>query len=162
MNTLSLTSKAFSNNDMIPAEFTCEGENINPPLSIKNIPNNTLSLAIVVEDPDIPVEVQKKMNIATYDHWVAFNIPPSTQEITKNQSVGTQGFNSSGDAGYTGPCPPAQYKPVEHRYIFTLYAVDITLDLSRGSSKDELSEAMKDHIIESTTLTGRYRLQEAV
>lgn len=159
MDTFTLTSEAFAADDLIPTPYTREGENSSPPLSITNTPDGTMSLAITVEDPDIPQAVQSKMDIAIFDHWVAFNIPPSTKEIPEGSSIGTQGTNSGGELGYTGPCPPAEHEPVEHRYIFTVFALDTTLDLPEGATKEELRLAMQDHTIATAELVGRYRMQ---
>jgi hypothetical protein len=159
MSKFTLTSSAFSEGDSIPLTYTCEGKNINPPLSISDTPENTMSLAIVVEDPDIPAKVKEKMKITVFDHWVAYNIPPSTKDISADDPIGTQGSNSSGEVGYTGPCPPAAYEPVEHRYVFTVYALDTTFDLPEGATKEELLKAMNKHIVSTAKLIGQYRMQ---
>lgn len=161
MDTFTLTSTVFEEGGMMPARFTCDGENINPPLKIGTIPDGTMSLAITVVDPDIPSEVQEKMGISVFDHWLAFNIPPSTKEISENTPAGTQGANSGGAVGYTGPCPPAEFEPVEHRYIFTVYALDTTIDLPEGATMNEFLDQITGHEISTAELTGRYRKQTA-
>lgn len=166
MSTFQLTSPAFDNDESIPKKYTCEGENISPPLTIGGVPEKAETLVMIVADPDIPDEVRESMGIEIFDHWVAFNIASdkfSGGEVTieAGSSVGTQGVNSSGDLGYTGPCPPAQYEPTEHRYIFSLYALDDTLNLQQGASKAEVMEAMKGKIVEKAELVGRYEKNEA-
>jgi Raf kinase inhibitor-like YbhB/YbcL family protein len=159
MDTLTLTSEAFAAGDLIPTTYSCEGENVNPPLEISNTPEGTISLVIIVEDPDIPTAVKEKMGIDIFDHWIAYNIPPSTTEIEADTPIGTQGANSSGKTGYTGPCPPKDHEPTEHRYIFSVYALDTTLDLSEGVTKPELQKEMVGHVIEIAELIGRYEKQ---
>ncbi len=150
---MKLKSSVFENNTSIPPRYTCDGENINPPLTISEIPKGTISLVLIVDDPDIPNVVKEKMNIHTYDHWILFNIPPDTTEIAENSTAhGVQGINSNGDNTYTGCCPPDK----EHRYFFKLYALDTMLDLPEGSTKQEVETAMKEHIIEQTELVGKY------
>lgn len=159
MADFSLTSPVFSDGEMIPVEYTCEGENVSPPLTISNVPEKALSLAIIVEDPDIPEAVKEQMDIEVFDHWIVYNIPPSVQEVAPGVAVGTPGVNSGDSVGYTGPCPPAEHEPTEHRYVFTLYALDVTLELPEGASKSELKTAMQDHVIGTCQLVGRYEMQ---
>jgi len=151
----SLTSPAFENGGSIPSKYTCDGErNLNPPLSIMGVPSGTQSLTLIMEDPDIP----KKVNPDDmFDHWLLFNIPPSIREIPEGESSGLQGMNSAGMHGYTGPCPPPQLEPSEHRYFFRLYALDTELALPYGVSKTEVLKAMQGHMLEETELMGRYR-----
>lgn len=156
MDTFTLTSDAFAPNKAIPARFSCEGEDVNPPLSIAGTPDGTMSLAVVMEDPDIPDAVKSQMGIEIFDHWVAYNIPPSTKEIAADDSIGTQGANSGDGIGYTGPCPPAEHEPTEHRYVFSVYALDTTLDLLEGATKSELHDSMEGHVIATAELVGRY------
>lgn len=159
MATLTLSSDAFEPDDMIPARFTCEGENINPPLTITDTPDGTMSLALVVEDPDLPGQVKKQLGIEIFDHWVAYNIPPSTTDIPADEPIGTQGQNSGEEVGYTGPCPPAGHTPTKHRYIFTVYAIDTTLNLEEGATKEELMSAIRGHTVASAELVGYYEMQ---
>lgn len=150
---LKLTSSAFKDGRSIPSRFTCEGENINPELSIKNAPAGTVSLALLMDDPDIPESVKKNMGFAVFDHWVVFNIPSDTTEIPEGQRPpGVEGMNSAGQ-GYTGPCPPDG----EHRYFFKLYALDTMLDLNKSATKARVEKAMKRHIIEKAQLMGVYK-----
>ena len=146
ISNMKLTSSAFANHDSIPQEFTCDGANINPPLSISSVPENTKSLALIVEDPDAVV--------GTFIHWVVWNIPPETREIAKgNEPDGAKGKGSSGKLGYIGPCPPSG----THRYYFGLYALDAKLDLPVGSTKTDLENVMQGHILEQTHLMGTYK-----
>ena len=150
---LKLTSPAFAEGGTIPSRFTCEGENINPELRIGNAPAGTRSFALLVDDPDIPESVKKNMGLDVFDHWVIFNIPADTIEITEGRvSVGVEGMNSAGQ-GYTGPCPPDG----EHRYFFKLYALDVLLDLNKSATKMRVEQAMKGHIIEKAQLIGVYK-----
>lgn len=159
MAVFSLTSPAFSEGEPVPEEYTCEGRNISPPLTVSDAPKEAKSLAVIVEDPDIPEAVQEKIGIEIFDHWVAYNIPPSTQEMDSGSTIGTQGMNSAESIGYTGPCPPAEHNPTKHRYVFSVYALDTTLDLPEGVGKDKLKQAMQGHVLETAQLTGWYEMQ---
>ena len=143
---MKLTSPAFANNDIIPSEFTCDGADASPPLIISDVPSNAKSLALVMDDPDAPV--------GTWDHWIAFNIPPSTKQISKRaEPEGIAGKNSWGRTGYGGPCPPSG----THRYFFKLYALDTILNLPEGATKKDLEKAMQGHIIAKAELMGTYK-----
>tara|TARA_Y100000310_G_scaffold323005_1_gene382816 strand:- start:51 stop:605 length:555 start_codon:yes stop_codon:yes gene_type:complete len=143
---MKLTSPSFENNNEIPSEFTCDGPNILPELNIAETPENTKSLALIMDDPDAPG--------GTWIHWVVFNIPPETKVIQKNtEPRGIQGTTSFGRLEYGGPCPPSG----THRYFFKLYALDAALDLKEGSDKAALEQAMDGHIIESSELIGNYK-----
>ena len=123
---LKIRSVAFSHGGYIPPRYTCEGEDVNPPLEISDIPENTKSLALIVEDPDAPR--------GTYDHWIVWNIPPH-EAIKENSHPGISGRNSFGNRGYGGPCPPSG----SHRYFFKVYALDSNLDIQPGSDKKNLT-----------------------
>ncbi|GIW69038.1 MAG: hypothetical protein KatS3mg100_532 [Candidatus Parcubacteria bacterium] len=145
MSELSLTSPTFSNGGVIPKTYTCDGEDICPPLRISGVPENAKALALIMDDPDAPVGV--------WDHWVVFNIPPDVEEIPEGtEPSGVSGRNSWGREGYDGPCPPDR----EHRYFFRLYALDEPLALSSGSTKEEVLRAMEGHILAQAELMGRY------
>lgn len=146
---LTLKSSAFREGDIIPRKFTCDGDNVNPLLEIKNVPSGTKSFALVVDDPDAT-------NGKTWDHWVMWNIDPKTQYIMEDNlpSGAVQGLNSWNKNKYGGPCPPQGAKP--HRYMFKLYALDALLDLPASSMKAQLGSAMAGHIIGQTTLMGLY------
>ena len=141
---LTIKSIAFSQGGHIPKKYTCEGEDINPPLEIKGIPEKTKTLAIIVEDPDAPN--------GTFDHWLVWNIPPN-EPIAENHIPGISGRNSFGKTGYGGPCPPSG----SHRYYFKIYALDINLDLLAGSDKKALQKAMQNHVLASGELMAHYK-----
>jgi hypothetical protein len=135
----------FKDNERIPSKYTCDGKNINPPLEFTDVPKNTKSLVLIVDDPDSPSGV--------FTHWILWNILPGTKSIKEN-SVPTgaeEGTNDFGNVGYGGPCPHSG----THRYKFALYALDTKLNFSNGT-KDSLEKAMKGHIIDKAILTGIY------
>lgn len=152
-HTLILKSSAFSHEGRIPPKYTCDGENMSPPLSWEGAPPDTKSFVLIVEDPDVPKELVPE---GVFYHWVLFNISKETKGIDEGASAGTGGNNSSNTWSYYGPCPPTQFEPSTHRYIFTLYALDSTLDFSRGASKQMIEDAMKEHILDKTELIGSY------
>lgn len=148
---LSITSSAFKDQGSIPARFTCDGEGFNPPLAFNGVPSGTRSLALIMEDPDVPKSIRPD---GMWDHWTVWNISPTTGAILENAPPGgVMGTNTGGDVGYFGPCPPDR----EHRYFFKLTALDTTLTLPQGSSKAEVLKAMKGHILASAQLVGRYK-----
>lgn len=154
MSSLTLSSSVFENNGAIPAEFTCDGRQVNPPLAISGVPEGTKSLALIMDDPDVPKQIKSD---GLFVHWVLFNIPPETKDIMSGTTVGTAGSNGAGKAEYTGPCPPPQYEPSTHRYFFKLYALDTVLDLPEGASKQDVEEAMQGHILAEAQLLGNYK-----
>ncbi len=142
-----ITSPVFEEGKPIPAKHTCMGDDINPPLEIEGVPKETVSLVLIMDDPDAPV--------GTWDHWIMWNISPDTTEI-KEKSVpqhAVQGKNSWGMNRYGGPCPPSG----THRYFFKLYALDTTLDLPANSNKRELEFAMQQKILTQAQLIGTYK-----
>jgi Raf kinase inhibitor-like YbhB/YbcL family protein len=143
--TLNVSSPSFKQNGMIPSVYTCEGKNINPSITIKNIPAKTMSLALIVDDPDAPK--------GTFDHWVIWNIDPSATTINENSAPGTEGKNGSGKNGYMGPCPPSG----THHYYFKVYALNAKLNLAGGASKKQLEAAMKGHMLAKAELIGLYK-----
>ena len=143
MRELMIKSSAFANNGSIPTKYTCDGEDVNPPLNIEGIPQETQSLALTVDDPDAPM--------GTWDHWVVWNISPSN-EIKENTTPGVQGVNDFRKHSYGGPCPPSG----THRYFFKVYALDTKLNLSPNSRKKELEKAMQGHILAKGETIGRY------
>ncbi|OGG80517.1 kinase inhibitor [Candidatus Kaiserbacteria bacterium RIFCSPLOWO2_01_FULL_54_13] len=151
---LSLTSLDFSSGGVIPAKFTCDGEQVNPELSISGVPEGAKSLALIMDDPDVPKQLKPD---GVFDHWTLFNIPPQTREIAHGVTVGVVGKNGAGKVEYIGPCPPPQYEPSEHRYFFRLYALDSMLDLPEGASKADVLKVMQGHIIAQTELMGKYK-----
>jgi len=144
MKELTITSPAFENNKLIPSKYTCDGDNVNPPLNIEGIPEETKSLVLIVDDPDAPM--------GTWDHWIVWNIPP-TNKIEENSIPGTEGLNDFRKHSYGGPCPPSR----THRYFFKVYALDTKLDLDPNSRKKDVEKAMKDHILAKGELVGLYR-----
>lgn len=147
---MKLTSTAFSEKGIIPSLYTCEGKNINPPLEISGVPANAKSLVLIMDDPDVPKTLRAD---GMYDHWVVFNIPPATRKIAENSTPhGVLGQNTGGKNQWIGPCPPDR----EHRYFFKLYALDKLLDLPAGSTKKQVEQAMKGHILAECQLMGRY------
>lgn len=155
MNTiLKLESPAFSNGEFIGAKYTCDELNINPPLEISGVPEGAQSLVLVMDDPDVPKVLRPD---GVFDHWVLYNIPPTTTFFDEGQFEGTAGNNGRGEAKYTGPCPPTEYEPTTHRYFFKLYALDIpTLNFIKAPTKEEVLTAIEGHIIAETELMGKY------
>ena len=141
---LQITSPAFGHNQMIPKEYTCQGEDINPPLEIRGIPPGTKTLALIMDDPDAPM--------GTWDHWLVYNIP-LVEKIERNRVPGTQIKNSFGKVNYGGPCPPSG----THRYFFKLYALDAAPTLTPSASKKVLEKAMEGHTLDQTELIGLYK-----
>lgn len=147
---LLITSTAFSSDGTIPTRFTCDGENISPELVFANVPVGTQSLALTLEDPDVPRAVRAD---GMWNHWVVWNMSPETTRLNEGQvPLGLIGKGTNGKASYLGPCPPDR----EHRYFFTLYALDATLSISAGATKEELLKALAPHLIEKATLIGLY------
>jgi hypothetical protein len=144
-----LESSAFANNTNIPSKFTCDGEDINPPLSIKEVPIEAKSLVLIMDDPDAPM--------GTWLHWTVWNIDPATSEIVENSIPpgAGEGATDFSRPGYGGPCPPGG----THRYFFKLYALDIELNLATGAKLKELEQAMAGHIIDQAELIGLYQRQ---
>lgn len=140
-----LKSPAFGEGERIPTEHSCEGGNSSPKLELEGVPEDTKSLALIMDDPDAPS--------GTFVHWVAWNIPIS-EEIPEDAHIGLEGMNSAGRKGYTGPCPPPGHGP--HRYYFKVYALDGELDLPEGAGKADLEKAMEGHIIAKAETMGTY------
>jgi Raf kinase inhibitor-like YbhB/YbcL family protein len=144
MANLEVKSPAFEKNGMIPTKYTCEGEDINPPLTISGIPDAAKTLALTIEDPGAPS--------GTFDHWVVWNIP-TNGKIKENMSSGTQGKNGANQVGYTGMCPPSG----THKYIFTVYALDTKLELDENAHKKDLKKAIQGHILAEGQLIAYYK-----
>lgn len=142
-NDLEVTSPAFEQMSAIPVKFTCDGENINPELAIKNIPEGTESLALIMDDPDAPS--------GDFVHWVMWNIP-LTGKIEENSAPGVEGLNGRLQQGYTGPCPPSG----THRYFFKIYPLNTKLDLPENTGKEGLMKAMQGHSTVMYALVGTY------
>jgi len=155
---MSVTSPNFDGGGTIPSSFTCDGANGSPPLEVRNVPNEAETLALVVDDPDAR-EVAGKVWV----HWLLWNAPADTEEIPRavspGESIGdidgaVQGTNDNGEVGYSGPCPPEGDGP--HTYRFTLYALNTTLDLEPGATRDELENAVEGNVVAQTRLEGTY------
>lgn len=142
---MQLTSPDFNAGNAIPARFTCDGDDISPELIVAGVPEQSSTLTLIVDDPDAPA--------GTWDHWIAFNITPGTPIPANVGGLGTPGLNSWGRTGYGGPCPPGG----THRYFFTVYALDVSLDLPSGATKNEVLQAMRGHILAEAALMGTYR-----
>jgi len=152
---LTLTSPAFVDGGFIPAKYTCDGEEVNPPLKISGVPKEADSLVLVMDDPDIPSAVKEKNGIDKFNHWVLYNLPPDTTEIPEGIK-GETGLNTTGAAAYIGPCPPPQYEPTEHRYVFRLYAIKGKLNFIKTPTLDEVETAAKSAALAEAELVGRY------
>ncbi|TRZ64179.1 MAG: YbhB/YbcL family Raf kinase inhibitor-like protein [Spirochaetia bacterium] len=141
-----ITSPTFQHNSLIPSKYTCDGDNVNPPLEIKDVPRGTKSLALIVDDPDAPG--------GTWIHWIVWNIDPKTVQIPENSvpDKATEGQTSFGDLGYGGPCPPSGI----HHYFFKLYTLDIILSISSQADKTALEKVMEGHILDKAELIGLY------
>jgi Raf kinase inhibitor-like YbhB/YbcL family protein len=144
MSQLTIKSSAFEHNKPMPKKYTCVGEDINPPLTIEGTPPKTKSLVLLMDDPDAVNGI--------FDHWVVWNIPPSTTNIAENTVPGTEGLNSGREHGYYSPCPPSG----THRYFFKVYALDTELELSANSKKKDVEKAMQGHILAKGELIGLF------
>ena len=151
---LKLESSAFAHEGEIPRKYTCQGDDISPPLSWSGLPKGTKSLVLIVDDPDAPDPAAPKM---TWVHWVLYDIPPSAKGLAEAESElppGTkQGLTSFKKTGYGGPCPPIG----RHRYFHKLYALDSTLSNLNQPDKDAVVAAMKGHVIGQVELIGTYK-----
>jgi Raf kinase inhibitor-like YbhB/YbcL family protein len=141
---IKVSSNAFAHESMIPIKYTCDGENINPSLDLKDIPEEAKCLVLIVDDPDAPIN--------TWVHWLVWNIPV-THHIKENEIHGVQGLNDFQQHRYGGPCPPSG----THRYFFKVYALDALLDLPDTAKKLHLEKAMSEHIIAFGELIGLYK-----
>jgi Raf kinase inhibitor-like YbhB/YbcL family protein len=149
-----IISNAFSHEGAIPPIYTCEGKDISPPISWSDVPPGTMSLALIVDDPDAPDPLAPKM---TWVHWVLYNLPPTSDglpESVKALPAGAgEGVNDWKRTGYGGPCPPTG----RHRYFHKLYALDTMLPDLKQPTKAKLEEAMKGHILSEARLMGTYQ-----
>jgi Raf kinase inhibitor-like YbhB/YbcL family protein len=147
MNGLTISSPVFHDNSAIPAKYTCDGKDVNPPLRIDNVPPEAKSLVLIVDDPDAPK--------GAWVHWVVWNIDPGTNEIQENTVPrGAQlGVNDFKRHDFGGPCPPSG----THRYFFKLYALDTTLNLPKTTKKVDVEKAMEGHIIARSQVMGLYK-----
>lgn len=151
---MQITSSVFTEGSMIPPKYTCDGQDISPPLAWKDVPTGTKSFALICDDPDAPM--------GTWVHWVAYNIPPDMSKFDEDvktekefKSGMKQGSNSWPNIGYGGPCPPSG----THRYYFKLYALDTILDVKTGATKEQVLQAMGGHVLAEAQLMGKYKRQ---
>ena len=145
---MKLRCAAFGNGQLIPAKFTCDGENRSPPLLISDVPGGTKSLALICDDPDAPS--------GTFVHWVVWDMDASAREMPEGAvRMGQEGMNDFRKSGYGGPCPPRGHGT--HRYSFRLYALDTLLGKKGINSKEDLERAMEGHILSSAELMGTYK-----
>jgi Raf kinase inhibitor-like YbhB/YbcL family protein len=149
MTDLSLSSPEFEDGEPIPEKYGYTEANVNPPLTIRGVPPEAESLALVVDDPDAEEPAGK-----VWDHWLVWNIDPDREEIPEGWSSdeATEGQNDYGEAGYGGPNPPDR----EHTYRFRLYALDTTLACSPSATKEDLVDAMTGHVVDKARLDGTY------
>jgi Raf kinase inhibitor-like YbhB/YbcL family protein len=154
--TLKLVSGAFGEGETIPTIYTCQGEDISPPLSWSGVPDEARSLALIVDDPDAPDPRAPKM---TWVHWVLYNIPPDASGLLEGAGSGQlpagteEGLNDWRRTGYGGPCPPIG----RHRYFLKLYALDTELEGLSNPTKARLESAMEGHVIAQAQLVGTYQ-----
>ena len=143
---MKLTSPAFQHQQRIPAKYTCDGQDISPPLQIADAPPAAQSLVLIMDDPDAPR--------GTWVHWTVWNMEPKTSEIAENSGPpgAAQGMTDFRRPGYGGPCPPSG----THRYFFKLYALDTKLNLPAKTDKSALEKAMEGHILARAELVGLY------
>ncbi|MFB6212363.1 MAG: YbhB/YbcL family Raf kinase inhibitor-like protein [Candidatus Magasanikbacteria bacterium] len=145
---MQISSPAFNSGGKIPSKYTCDGQNINPPIEFSDISPEAETLALIVDDPDAV-----KPTGQVWDHWIVFNIPPSVKKIPEDEEPeGLQGEGTDEKRGYQGPCPPDG----EHTYYFKAYCLDTKLNLPAGVSKEKVEEAMEGHILAKAVLRGRY------
>lgn len=149
---IKLTSTAFQDGGLIPSNYTCDGANVSPTLNWSGVPPTAKALAIVCEDPDAPGK--------TWVHWVVYDIPPTTMQLSegivheeKLSNGSKQGTNDFKKVGYGGPCPPSG----THRYFFRLYALDSETSLGLGATKERLLEAIDGHVLAQGELMGKYK-----
>lgn len=154
ISTFTLSSTAFAQGEAIPTRYTCDGEDISPPMSWSDPPDGTKGLALICNDPDAPGGI--------WVHWVLSDIPAESRSIPEAVSADAQlpdgsrnGKNGWGKLGYGGPCPPSG----THRYVFKLYALDTTLDLPASAGKTEVEAAMENHVLAQAELMGTYQRQ---
>jgi Raf kinase inhibitor-like YbhB/YbcL family protein len=143
--TIAVTSTAFADQGEIPRRYTCDGEDVSPPVRFGSLPSGTAELALLVDDPDAPS--------GTFVHWVAWGIDPGTAALGEGEAPPGAGTNGFGKQGYGGPCPP---KGPAHRYMFTAYALSARLDLRPGASANDLKRAISGLVLAQGRLVGRY------
>jgi Raf kinase inhibitor-like YbhB/YbcL family protein len=141
---MKITSTAFNEGEMIPSVYTADGNDVNPPLEISDIPEATQTMVLIVDDPDAPA--------GTWLHWLVFNIPKNKTVIEENSVPGTLGINDFKKVQWGGPSPPHG----KHRYFFKIFALDNKIDMGEGVFLNDIEKAMKDHILDQAELMGVY------
>ena len=148
---IKISSSAFDEGGTIPLKYTCDGEDVSPPLEWSGVPEGAKTLVLISDDPDAPM--------GTWVHWVLFNLPATVNNLPEDippmqtlESGAKQGMNDFRRIGYGGPCPPGGM----HRYYFKIYALDTEIDLEAGAAKPEILRAMEGHILAQGQLMGRY------
>ena len=152
---MEISSPVFKDGEMLPMKYTCDGKGINPPVVISNIPKGTVSLALIMDDPDAPSGI--------WTHWTIWNIDPECNVIIEEYStedmvvedivmLAIEGTTSDGTVGYHGPCPPLGV----HHYQFKAYALNSILSLDSSAKKESLEKAMESHVIDQALLVGLY------
>jgi hypothetical protein len=160
LEAMHLTSSAFEHNGAIPVEYTCEGQDVSPPLAWTDVPAGTQSFALLVQDPDAPDPAAPKR---IWVHWIVVDLDPTLRLLEPGSSSrlpggARNGTNDWGKSAWGGPCPPIG----RHRYFFELYALDTTLPRSRAPTKKELEAAIEGHVLARAELMGTYQKQGAV
>lgn len=152
---MTITSSAFKHNEPIPPKYTCDGEDVNPPLVFGDVPSGAKSLALIMDDPDALRGILRPGSGQAWVHWKVWNIAPEVTEIKENSvpKGAVESTTNFGDTSYGGPCPPSG----THRYFFKLYALDTTIDLSPIATKPELEAAISGHILAQAELIGLYK-----
>ena len=152
---IKISSSAFEDGGMIPSEYTCDGDDISPPLRWEDLPEKTKTIAIICDDPDAPG--------GTFVHWVLYDVPANKEHLDKGLpddetfDNGTrQGITSFGKTGYGGPCPPSG----THRYFFKIYALDVKINTATIIDKEHLLKAMEGHLLGQGKLMGLYKRQK--
>lgn len=146
---LQIQSAAFGSLESIPKRYTSDGDNVSPPLAWSKLPADTQQLVLICHDPDAPLP-------HGFTHWTLYNIPPNVSQISEGEgSQFTEGMNSAGQTGYTGPAPPPNHGP--HHYYFWLYALNQALDLQPGLTREQLIDAIADAVTAQARLVGVYQ-----
>jgi Raf kinase inhibitor-like YbhB/YbcL family protein len=148
---LHVSSSAFADGQPIPQKYSCDGENVSPPLEWEGVPDSARSLAILCDDPDAPA--------GTFTHWVLYDIPAGVTRLSEGAAnIGEAGLNDFGKVGYGGPCPP--HKDGAHRYFFHVYALDVASLGKSRLSKSDFAKAIKGHVLSDGKLAGKYERKE--
>jgi len=150
---IKIRSSVFRPDNDIPKQFTCDGQDISPPVAWRGVPPSAKTIVLIMDDPDAPS--------GTFGHWVVYNLPPTVkyleQNLAKTAAIaggGEQGHNGAGKDGYKGPCPPPG---AVHHYHFRIYALDTALKLDSGATADQVEAAIKDHVVASGEVVGTYK-----